>query len=123
MNLLILIFAITLFTVTFIQSQIEDFALQHSLKGIIVFAGTIFLTLFAYLKLKRMNISQIIFGIAGLFSGIFTGILLSLPLLIFSLNLKPVAFIFITGFGYAGAVFGLKKAETIKIIEILNLDL
>ncbi len=120
MNLLILIFAITLFTVTFIQLQIEDFALQHSLKGIIVFAGTIFLTLFAYLKLKRMNISQIIFGIAGLFSGIFTGILLSLPLLIFSLNLKPVAFIFITGFGYAGAVFGLKKAETIKIIEILN---
>ncbi|MGB9892067.1 PIN domain-containing protein [Thermodesulfovibrio yellowstonii] len=66
-----------------------------------------------------MTSSQILFCFLGLFLGIFTGILLSLPLLILSSNLNSVAFSFITAFGYAGAIFGFKKAETIKLADIL----
>ncbi|MGB9934495.1 MULTISPECIES: PIN/TRAM domain-containing protein [Thermodesulfovibrio] len=42
-----------------------------------------------------------------------------MPLLILSSNLNSVAFSFITAFGYAGAIFGFKKAETIKLADIL----
>ncbi|ACI21983.1 pili retraction protein PilT [Thermodesulfovibrio yellowstonii DSM 11347] len=87
--------------------------------GLIILAGSIFLTIFIYLKLKKMTSSQILFCFLGLFLGIFTGILLSLPLLILSSNLNSVAFSFITAFGYAGAIFGFKKAETIKLADIL----
>ncbi|GAB5045834.1 PIN domain-containing protein [Thermodesulfovibrio sp. TK110] len=66
-----------------------------------------------------MNSSQILFGFLGLFFGVLSGFLLSIPLLILSSTLYAIAFIIITGFGYAGAIFGLKKAKTIKIGDIL----
>ncbi|MCS7215547.1 MAG: hypothetical protein NZ826_05265 [Thermodesulfovibrio sp.] len=81
--------------------------------------SSVFLTVFIYLKLKKMNSSQILFGFLGLFLGVFAGTLLSLPLLILSSNLNFIAFSLIAGFGYAGAIFGMKKADTIKIADIL----
>ncbi|GLI52607.1 PIN/TRAM domain-containing protein [Thermodesulfovibrio yellowstonii] len=119
MNFLIFLFVITLFTIVSVNLQAEGFILHPFVKGLIILAGSIFLTIFVYLKLKKMTSSQILFCFLGLFLGIFTGILLSLPLLILSSNLNFVAFSFITAFGYAGAIFGFKKAETIKIADIL----
>ncbi|MCX7724305.1 MAG: hypothetical protein N2042_03535 [Thermodesulfovibrio sp.] len=81
--------------------------------------SSVFLTVFIYLKLKKMNSSQILFGLLGLFLGVFAGTLLSLPLLILSSNLNFIAFSFIAGFGYAGAIFGMKKADTLNIADIL----
>ncbi|MDI6865484.1 PIN/TRAM domain-containing protein [Thermodesulfovibrio yellowstonii] len=119
MNFLIFLFVITLFTIVSVNLQAEGFILHPFVTGLIILAGSIFLTIFVYLKLKKMTSSQILFCFLGLFLGIFTGILLSLPLLILSSNLNFVAFSFITAFGYAGAIFGFKKAETIKIADIL----
>ncbi len=119
MSLLIFLFAITFFTIAFINLQAEDIILPSSMEALIILLISIFLTILVYLKLKKMNSSQILFGFLGLFLGIFTGILLSLPLLILSSSLNFVAFSFIMGFGYAGAIFGFKKAKTIKIVDIL----
>jgi len=119
MSFLIFLFVITLFTIVWVNLQGEGFILHPFVTGLIILAGSIFLTIFVYLKLKKMTSSQILFCFLGLFLGIFTGILLSLPLLILSSNINFVAFSFITAFGYAGAIFGFKKAETIKIADIL----
>lgn len=119
MSFLIFLFVITLFTFITVNLQREGFMLHPFVRGFIILAGSIFLTIFVYLKLKKMTSSQILFCFLGLFLGIFTGILLSLPLLIVSSSLNFVAFSFITAFGYAGAIFGFKKAETIKIADIL----
>lgn len=88
-------------------------------QGLIVLIGSIFLSIFIYLKLKKMNGSQILFGFLGLFLGVFTGFLMSMPLLILSSKLKFLIFSVLTGFGLAGAILGLKKAETTKIADIL----
>jgi uncharacterized protein YacL len=119
MSFLIFLFAITLFAIVSVNLQAQGFILHPFVTGLIILAGSIFLTIFIYLKLKKMTSSQILFCFLGLFLGIFTGILLSLPLLILSSNLNSVAFSFITAFGYAGAIFGFKKAETIKLADIL----
>lgn len=119
MSFLIFLFAITLFAIVSVNLQAQGFILHPFVTGLIILAGSIFLTIFIYLKLKKMASSQILFCFLGLFLGIFTGILLSLPLLILSSNLNSVAFSFITAFGYAGAIFGFKKAETIKLADIL----
>lgn len=117
MSLLIFLFAITLFVSVF--TVFNSFILNPFLMSFIVLLGSVFLTVFIYLKLKKMNSSQILFGLLGLFLGVFAGTLLSLPLLILSSNLNFIAFSFIAGFGYAGAIFGMKKADTLKIADIL----
>lgn len=119
MSLLIFPFVITLLIIAFINLQAEEITLPSFMKNLLTLLISIFLTILVYLKLKKMTSSQILFGFLGLFLGIFTGILLSLPLLILSLSLNFIAFSFIMSFGYAGAILGFKKAETIKIGDIL----
>ncbi len=117
MSLLVLLFVITIGIVSFFTLS-ESFFINPIIKSLIVLSGSIFLLLFIYSNFKKMNSSQILFGFLGLFFGILTGLLLSIPLLIFY-DLKFIVFSIITGFGYAGAIFGLKKAQTIKIADIL----
>lgn len=117
MSLLIFFFAITLFISVF--TVFNSFILNPFLISFIILLGSVFLTFFTYLKLKKMNSSQILFGFLGLFLGVFTGALLSLPLLILSSNLNFIAFSFIASFGYAGAIFGMKQADKLKIADIL----
>lgn len=119
MSLLIFPFVITLLIIAFINLQAEEITLPSFMKNLLTLLISIFLTILVYLKLKKMTSSQILFGFLGLFLGIFTGILLSLPLLILSSSLNFIAFSFIMSFGYAGAILGFKKAETIKIGDIL----
>jgi len=115
MSLLIVLFAITLGIVTFVNL---DSFINPSIKISIILLSSLLLVIFIYSKLKKMNSSQILFGFLGVFLGTFTGFLLSIPLLLLS-DLQFFAFSIIMGFGYAGAIFGLKKAETIKIADIL----
>ncbi|WP_353683713.1 PIN domain-containing protein [Thermodesulfovibrio sp. 3907-1M] len=117
MSLLVLLFVITIGIVSLFNLS-DSFFVNPIIKSLIVLSGSIFLLLFIYSKLKKMNSSQIMFGFLGLFFGILTGLLLSIPLLIFS-DLRLLVFSIVTGFGYAGAIFGLKKAQTIKIGDIL----
>lgn len=119
MSLLIFLFTITLFVGVFIKLQPEGFMLHPLMESLLILINSIFLTILIFLKLKKMNSAQILFSFLGLFLGIFIGILLSLPLLVLSLNLNFIAFSFIIGFGYAGAILGIKKAERIKIADIL----
>ncbi len=118
MSLLVIIFVITVGIVS-LSSLSDSFFVNPIIKSLTVLSGSIFLLLFLYSKLKKMNSSQILFGFLGLFFGVLSGFLLSIPLLILSSTLYAIAFIIITGFGYAGAIFGLKKAKTIKIGDIL----
>lgn len=134
MSLLIFLFLITLFIGSFVHLETSDF-INPFIKSIIVLFGSLLLFIFIYLKLRKMKSSQILFGISGLFLGILTGFLLSIPLLILSnysvipmdsmsreislSYLQFLAFSIITGFGYAGALLGLKQAKTTKIADIL----
>jgi uncharacterized protein YacL len=118
MNLLILLFIISLIFGIYVEEKnVNDF--QPFVKGSIIFLGALILSFFVYFKLKKLNNSQILFTLIGLFLGIFTGFLLSLPLLILSSKLSFIAFILMISFGYAGAIFGLQSGNRIKISDLL----
>lgn len=118
MSLLILLFIMIVGIASLTAFNGEEI-FNPLVQGLIVLIGSIFLSIFIYLKLKKMNGSQILFGFLGLFLGVFTGFLMSMPLLILSSKLKFLIFSVLTGFGLAGAILGLKKAETTKIADIL----
>lgn len=118
MKFLIFLFAITLTTV-FIYLQIEKILMPPILKGLLISVSTVFLTIFVYLSIKKMNSTQILFGFLGFLVGIFTGFFLTTPFLVLSENLRPFAFILLMSFGYAGAILGFKKAEKMKLTDIL----
>lgn len=120
MSVLILLFILTVGFGIFII-EYKSFEFHPPIEGLLISIGSIFLLFLIYLKLKKMNASQILFSFTGIFVGTFTGVLLSIPLLILSSNLKPIAFFVITGFSYACGIYGLKKAEKIKITELLTI--
>lgn len=120
MSVLILLFILTVGFGIFI-TEYEGIESDAFTEGLLIFIGSIFLLFTIYLKLKKMNASQILFSFTGILLGIFTGVLLSIPLLILSSSLKPIAFLIITAFGYACGIFGLKKAEKIKITDLLTI--
>ncbi|MCX7988384.1 MAG: TRAM domain-containing protein [Thermodesulfovibrio sp.] len=120
MSVLILLFILTVgFGILIIE--IRDIEFQPFTEGLLIFTGSISILFMLYHRLKKMSSAQILFSFSGIFLGTLTGFLLSLPLLILSSNLKPVAFFIITGFGYACGIFGLKKAEKIKITDLLTI--
>jgi len=126
MSLIIFIFVITLSFIVLEVSEIFDFSFSPFVQGLIFFCGSIFLSILVYFKTKKMSASQILLGILGLFSGVLAGFLLSLPLLILQINqissaLKLFSMILIMSFGYAGAIVGLKKAQSIKLTDILSI--
>ncbi len=119
MSLLIILFLITVgFGVSlFIKG---DYEISSSANALIIILGSIFLLSLIYINLKKMKASHILFALVGIFLGVLTGFCLSIPLLILSAQLKPVVFCIITGFGYAGGIFGLKQADKIRITDILT---
>lgn len=119
MSLLILIYAIILLTgILYIQNL--KYELESIVKIFLILFGTIFLSFLIYFKLKKMNFSQILFTFLGIFLGTFSGFLLSLPLFLLSMDLTVFAFILIISFTFASSIYGLKKAEKIRITEILT---
>lgn len=120
MSVLILLFILTVgFGILIIEFR--DIEFQPFTEGLLIFTGSISIIFMLYHRLKKMSSAQILFSFSGIFLGTLTGFLFSLPLLILSSNLKPVAFFIITGFGYACGIFGLKKAEKIKITDLLTI--
>lgn len=53
MSFLIFLFAITLFAIVSVNLQAQGFILHPFVTGLIILAGSIFLTIFIYLKLKK----------------------------------------------------------------------
>lgn len=119
MSIIILFFITTIafgiFTTLFNDSDFQSF------ESLLIPLGSILSLLVIYFKLKKMNASQILFAFLGIFLGTFTGLLLSVPILILSSNLKALAFCIITGFGYGGGLFGIKQAEKFKIKDLLTI--
>lgn len=119
MSIIILFFIITIafgiFTTLFNESDFQSFEI------LLIPLGSILTLLVIYFKLKKMNASQILFAFLGIFLGTFTGLLLSIPLLILSPNLKALAFFIITGFGYGCGLFGVKQSERFNIKDILTI--
>lgn len=125
MSLLIFLFILSLAFVNLIIMQ-SDFSFQSFFKAFAVSIGSILLSIFIYVKVKKMSSSQILLGFLGLVAGIFTGFLFSLPFLFLSLTVNSYAlnifsFIIMISFGYAGTIFAFKKAETFKITDILRI--
>ncbi len=119
MSIIILFFIITIafgfFTTLFNNSDFQTF------ESLLIPLGSLLTLLFIYFKLKKMNASQILFAFLGIFLGTFTGLLLSIPLLVLSSKLKPLAFCIITGFIYGCGLFGVKQAEKFKITDLLTI--
>jgi len=66
MNLLILLFIISLIFGIYVEEKnVNDF--QPFVKGSIIFLGALILSFFVYFKLKKLNNSQILFTLIGLF--------------------------------------------------------
>jgi len=104
----------------------SNFSFHSFIEASATSIGVILLSIFIYIKIKKMNSSQIFFGFLGLSAGIFAGFLFSLPFLFLSLTIKSYAlsifsFIVMISFGYAGSILGFKKAEKIKITDILRI--
>lgn len=125
MSLLIFLFILSLsfISLTIVQS---DLSFQSFIKASAVSMSSILLSIFIYVKIKKMSSSQILLGFLGLLIGIFAGFLFSLPFLFLSLTVKSSAlsifsFIITISFGYAGTIFGFKKAETVRITDILRI--
>lgn len=125
MSLLIFLFILSLFFVglTIMQS---DFGFQSFIKASAVSISSILLSIFIYVKVKKMSSSQILMGFLGLLIGVSAGFLFSLPFLFLSLTFKSPAlsffsFILTVSFGYGGTIFGFKKAEAVKITDILRI--
>lgn len=119
MSIIILFFITTIafgiFTTLFNESDFQTF------ESLLIPIGSLLTFLFLYFKLKKMNATQILFAFLGIFFGTFTGLLLSIPLLVLSSTLKPLAFCIITGFAYGCGLFGVKQAEKFKITDLLTI--
>lgn len=128
MSLLIFLFIITTGFVFFTILQEKAVVYNPVFESFFIIVNVILLSIIIYLKIKKLTSSQILLGFIGLFAGIFSGILLTIPLLVLSQGLKEnvsnlifeFAFVVIISFGYVGALFGLKKAEKIKLSDILK---
>jgi uncharacterized protein YacL len=120
MSVLILLFILTVCFGIFL-TNFENFEFPSLLQGLLILVRSTLLLFMIYFKLKKMKASQILFSFTGIFVGTLTGFLISIPLLILSSKLKPIAFFMITGFSYACGIYGLKKAKEINITELLTL--
>lgn len=118
MSILILLFLITVgatfFSWTFKGVDIGNF------DGILIVSGSLILSILIFKSIKKMSSSQLFFTFVGVFSGFLVGTLLSIPLLIFSPNLKAIAFFITIGFTYACGIYGFRKAERIKLTDLLT---
>jgi uncharacterized protein YacL len=118
MSILILLFLITVgatfFSWIFKGVDIVNF------DGMLIVLGSLILSILIFKSIKKMSSSQLFFTFVGVFSGFLVGTLLSIPLLIFSTNLKTVAFFITTGFIYGCGIYGYKKAEKIKLTDLLT---
>lgn len=120
MSILLFVFLIVFITGIFFFAGIE-FRLEPPIYAILLSLGAISLSLIVYLKLKKITTSQIIFTFVGLFFGALSGLLISLPLLILSSELKPIVFLIIFSFSLIGSLFGFKKAQKLNLSDILSL--
>lgn len=120
MSLLFIIFSITLLAGVLSIGQMK-IHLETPFTAIVISAGALFLSLIVFLKLKKMTASQIFLTTIGLLFGSLFGIVLTLPLLILSSELKTVIFMILFSFSLAGSVYGFKRAEKINLSEILSL--
>lgn len=118
MSLLIILFIISILSI-FLLTIKDFFEIPFFGMLFFIFLGSIILSFLIYFRIKKLTISQTLFAFFGLFIGVSSGVLFSLPLLILSSDLKVLAFCFIISFAYAGAIFGLKSAEKTKIKDIL----
>lgn len=120
MIVLILLFIFTiLYGILIIEGLIYELSpiVQLSLL-IFVFPFMFFIT---YLSLKRMSTAQIILTFVGILLGVLTGFLLSLPLLFLTPYPNLFVFVLTAAFGYACGIYAYRKAEKVKIKEILTL--
>lgn len=120
MSLLFIIFSITLLAGVLSIGQMK-IHLETPFTAIVISAGALFLSLIVFLKLKKMTASQIFLTTIGLLFGSLFGVVLTLPLLILSSELKTVIFMILFSFSLAGSVYGFKRAEKINLSEILSL--
>lgn len=118
MSLLIILFIISMLSI-FLLTVKDFFEIPLFAMVFFIFSGSVILSFIIYFGIKKLTISQTLFAFFGLFMGVLSGVLFSLPLLILSSELKVLAFCFIVSFAYAGAIFGLKSAEKTKIKDIL----
>lgn len=120
MSLLFIIFSITLLAGILSIAEMK-FNLETPIPAVVIFSGALLLSLIVFLKLKKMTASQIFLTTIGLLSGSLFGVVLTLPLLILSSELKTVVFMILFSFSLAGSVYGFKRAEKINLSEILSL--
>lgn len=95
--------------------------LKGSIFFVVLSLVVLFLSLLLYVKLRRMTGSEIFLTLFGLVLGSLAGLLVSLPLLILSYELKPVAFLFISSLSLFGTLYGFRVAQGIALSEIFLL--
>ncbi len=120
MILLILLYITTLFLGA-LTIGLEGIEIYPFLKSILLVAGTLFFTFFIYLNIKKSNFTELLITFIGIFLGVFTGFLLSIPLLMLSAEFKFFVFCLITSFAYACGFLALKKSHRVNLTELLTI--